>query len=325
MSLNHQKEYNRDIRNWLLKVLDYTAYLSKKKLVRRICPVCGSDNSTFFANNGFLNYETCKECSLIYMNPAVDAEAVNNGFKGDDDILMEYFNIIMKYKTDMPTKPNPITDNKLIDIYHAKQSGSLLDVGCSVGDFLHKASYFYQVEGVEVNPFTAAVAEKYFKIHKKYLAELELNTQYDIVTLHQILYGVPDPVSLLKDIYKVLKDDGVLYINTPNADSNAVQLYKGQVNHLHGYTTLNVFNKKSLEQAATIAGFRMVSFRTEWLDIYTTDIIEYLNRPEKFIHKRNCYVEDYEEKIKKEDELHKQMALELSNKGNYLIAILEKV
>ena len=324
MSLNHQKEYNQDIRNWLLKVFQFAAYLAKQTLVRRVCPVCGSDNSDFFANNGYLDYEKCKECSLVFMNPTIDADSVNSGFKGDDDILMNYFNIIMKYKTEVPARPNPSADKQLADIYVFKKNGNLLDVGCSLGDFLHKAKYFYHVEGVEVNPHTAAVASRHFKIYKNYLSELNLTVKYDVVTLHQILYGVPDPIGLLKDIRKVLKDDGILYINTPNSDSNAVRLYKGNVNHLYGYTTQNVFNKQSLAKVAALTGFRIREFRTEWLDIYTTDVIEYLNRPDMFIHKRNCYVEAYEDKIKAEDELHSQWNVDLGNHGNYLVAILEK-
>ena len=41
MSLNHVKEYNREIREWLLKVFAFAASIPKDKLVKRACPVCG--------------------------------------------------------------------------------------------------------------------------------------------------------------------------------------------------------------------------------------------------------------------------------------------
>jgi len=149
-----------------------------------------------------------------------------------------------------------------------------------------KASHFYEVEGVEVNTLTAEIASKDFTVHRKYLHELNLGKNYDIVTLHQVLYGVPDPVTLFTEIHKVLKDDGILYVNTPNADSYAMQLYKGKANHLYGYTTQNVFCKKSIEALAARTGFRIKPFRTEWLDIYLTDLMVFLEAPEVFIHKR---------------------------------------
>lgn len=318
--------YNLEIRSWLLKVYEYAEYISHNNgLLSRKCPVCGKEESAHFANNDFLDYSQCCHCSLVYMNPAIDPGHIQKGFKGDDSIVMEYFDIINKYRKVPEGCPKPTIDNKLRDIYYLKQSGSLLDVGCSYGDFLHKAKYFYDVEGVEVNPITASVAAESFIIHKKYLDELNLGPVYDIVTLHQILYGVPDPISLLREIHKILKDDGILYINTPNADSYAMQLYKGKSNHLYGYTTQNVFNRQSLEKAAELTGFRIKTFRTEWLDIYLTDLMLFFDRPGEFIHKRNPQLEGYEDKIALEDEMHKKLDIELGDRGNYLVAVLEKL
>jgi len=325
MSLNYHRQYNLEIRNWLLKVFEYAGTISKEELVNRVCPVCGSTGSRFLANNDFFDYVSCCHCTLVYMNPSFPADRVNEGFKGDDELVMEYFNIILKYKTGLPPRPDPLTDHKLKDIYAVKQWGKLLDVGCSLGDFLHKAKYFYEVEGVEVNPLTRAVTGNFFKVHEDYLSNLGLTTEYDIVTLNQILYGVPDPVTLLKDIHAVLREDGILYINTPNADSYAMQLYKGRCNHLYGYTTQNVFNRLSLEKAAELTGFKIKSFRTEWLDIYVTDILLFLDKPEEFIHKKNPQFEGYESRINIEEEMHKRLDYKLGERGNYLVAVLEKV
>lgn len=324
MSLNYVKEYNREIRGWLVKVAALAASIPAELLAKRGCPVCGSHQSTFFANNGYLDYDRCERCSLIYMNPCFAAEAVNEGFKGEDALLMEYFRINSKYKSRPQDKPDPAVDGKLKDIYALRRSGRLLDLGCSVGDFLHKAKHFYQVEGVEVNPDTAAIAGKHFTVHRRVLSELQLPAVYDIVTLHQILYGVPDVAGLLRDIRAVLKDDGLLYINTPNADSYAMELYRGRCNHLYGYTTLNLFNKRSLAELADRCGFEIVSFRTEWLDIYLSDLTEFYDHPKLFIHKRNCHLPGYEEKIAREERLHQTLHADLGGRGNYLVAVLKK-
>ena len=324
MSLNHNKEYNKDIRAWLKKVFAHAQSLSAISDLKRACPVCGSVDNSFYANNDYFDYVKCKDCSLLFQNPTINPGKINQGFKGEDEILMEYFKIIMKYKTGIPGKPDPKTDAKLSDIYARKQKGRLLDVGCSVGDFLHKASYFYEVEGVEMNPLTSAIAKKHFTVYQNYLSELNLSQSYDIITLNQILYGVPSPVDLLRDIHRILKNDGVLYVNTPNSDSHAMDFYKGKANHLYGYTTQNVFNEKSLKKLADSTGFEVKSFRTEWLDIYITDILALQGDQNEFIHKRNCHVEGYEEKIEMEDEMQRKMKLNLGSKGNYIVAILEK-
>ncbi len=324
MSLNYNIEYNKQIREWLFNVFEFTSEISKSDLVSKDCPVCGSAENHFYANNDYLDYVKCNVCELIYMNPAPTVKTIDEGFQGEDKILDDYFSIMKKYKTDIPDKTNPQKDNKLKDIYSIKQSGRLLDVGCSVGDFLHKAKYWYDVEGLEINPRTSNIAMQHFNIHKDYLSELNLDNCYDIVTLHQILYGIPDPVGLLKDIHKTIKDDGILYINSPNSDSYAMQVFKGKSNHLYGYTSLNVFNKKSLEMLCKLSGFKVVSFRTEWMDIYLTDLQELYDNPDKFIHKRNTHLKNYEENICLEDELQDSLNMELANKGNYFVAVLKK-
>ena len=326
MNASHDKQYNQEIRNWLFKVFDHAAGLARGPLKLRKCPICASEERSFYANNGYLDYQQCDDCSLIYQNPAPSADDVDRGFTGDDPLLTEYFAITRKYgPPSPPAKPDPSADAKLKDIYVLRQKGRLLDVGCSIGTFLEKASHFYDAEGVEVNPLTAAVAQERFKVHRGYLSELNLPRQYDIVTLHQILYGIPDPAGLLRDIHKILQEDGLLYINTPNADSYAMAFYKGRSSHLYGYTTLNLFNERSLARLAGETGFRIVSFRTEWLDIYLTDVQEFLDHPELFIHKKNSHIPGYETKIAQEDALHRSLGIDLGKRGNYLVAVLEKI
>lgn len=82
MSLNHNKSYNIDIKEWILKNKQYAQYLSTQKLVNRDCPVCQSAEYDYFANNDYLEYSKCRQCSLVFMNPTLDESSVNDGFKG---------------------------------------------------------------------------------------------------------------------------------------------------------------------------------------------------------------------------------------------------
>lgn len=258
------------------------------------------------------------------MNPAPAPEKVNNGFQVEDQLMMEYLTIMKRFKTGQSPAPDPNKDNKLRDIYAIRKSGRLLDVGCSVGDFLHKAKYFYEVEGVEINPVLAEIAERYSKVHKCFLNEMPLGTKYDVVTLHQLLYGIPDPVGMLKEIANLLEDDGILYINSPNADSYANEQFRGKSNHFYGYGNLNVFNRRSLEVLAAQACFDVLAFRTEWLDIYLTDLTEFYEHPGQFIHKRNCHLPRYEKKIQMEESFHQTLQLDLKDRGHYFVAVLGK-
>lgn len=325
MKLNHQSEYNQAIADWLKRNREFAKFLATQKLDYRNCPVCSSEDFEFYANNDYLDFTKCRKCNLVFLNPVFDLNSVNDGFKGNDTLLKDYFNIISKYRPHNPDKiPDAMYDLRIQAIKKIISDGLLLDVGCGDGNFLHIASQVYEVEGVEVNPQTADIASNFFTIHRDYLENLNLKPRYDVVTLNQILYGVPDPVSLFSEIYKVLKPGGILYINTPNSDSYAMDLFKGKANHITGYTTLNVFNQKSLTVLANDTNFIIEKYHTEWLDIYLPDIMIYLTDRESFIHKRNVSFPEYERLIKLEDNLHKEENFNLGDKGNYLVAVLRK-
>lgn len=323
MSLNYRSDYNADLRQWLQDNFRVAAALAASLLRARPCPVCGSTEHRHHANNGYFDYVRCAGCSLVFMNPCYDLARVSEGFCGADELLMSYFRLMIRYKGAVDDRrPAPECDGKLCDIWQFKQSGRLLDVGCSVGDFLHKAKHFFEVEGVEVNPHTAEVAARHFRVHRDYLDTLRLPAEYDVVTLNQILYGVPEPVALLRDIEAVLAPGGILYINTPNADSYAMATFGGRANHLYGYTSLNVFNRRALEAAAAAAGLEVVSFRTEWLDIHYADLMALADDPANFIHKRNTHRPGYEEMICNEEALQTKLGIDLGERGNYLVAVL---
>jgi SAM-dependent methyltransferase len=325
MSLNYDNAYIQQLRRYLLSVASYARDMASQPLVERACPVCDQTDLSRFAYNGFFNYDRCNQCTLVFMNPTFPDKIINQGFKGEDELLMLYFKLMIKFKQHLrPQIVDPTSDRQIKDIYHYKKKGRLLDIGCSVGDFLHKAKHIYSVQGVEINPLTAAVAAKHFKIHRDHLSNLDLRPVYDVVTLNQILYGVPSAVDLLKEIARVLTKDGILYINTPNSDSMAMQLYGGQCNHLYGYTTQQVFNHRSLTSLAERSGFKVVSFRTEWLDIYLADLMVFLSDPKSFIHRRNSQLPDYADRIRVEDQMLSQMNLDLGDKGNYFVSVLMK-
>ena len=327
MSINYVTDYNVRIRDWILKVKEKAKRLSQSNNLQVVeCPVCEGVATEPYVNNDSLSYVRCRLCTLVFMNPRPRPEDVNDGFKGNDHLLIEYFQIVLDYFVEPNNqKPNPCTDGQLKDIYCLKPNGNLLDVGCSLGHFLHKAKFFYDVEGVEINPLTALYAARHFKVHTDFLHNLNLPPKYDIVTLNQILYGVPNPVSLLKDIHKILAPGGILYVNSPNADSLAASLFKGKLNHFYGYTSLNVFNRSSVETAAKLAGFAIASFRTEWLDIYTPDVYMYLNNPSQFLHRRNIDLEGYEAALQTQDDWNQKHLPDLGEGGNYFVAVLQKI
>ena len=96
---------------------------------------------------------------------------------------------------------------------------SILDVGCAQGNFLLKASrYFDECCGIEPS---RTVYEKRFQHPKiKYVNDYfspELSIQqYQVITSFQVMEHIQDLTGIIKAYKKYMADDGIGVINVPN-------------------------------------------------------------------------------------------------------------
>jgi len=143
---------------------------------------------------------------------------------------------------------------------------SLLDLGAHVGRFLRMArAAGWTTEGVELNPQTAAFAAAAtgLPVHRADAATLaDAGHRYDAVTFIDVLEHIPDPVSVLSGIRRVIAPGGWLAVKVPNGPvqlqkelwrARIVPSYRATVadNLVH----VNHFTPRTLARAMTKAGF----------------------------------------------------------------------
>jgi 2-polyprenyl-3-methyl-5-hydroxy-6-metoxy-1,4-benzoquinol methylase len=176
----------------------------------------------------------------------------------------------------------------------------LLDIGCSNGAFIFVANDTIGIECEGVEPAKNAVtAAKKMGLHvyHGYLKECNLSDKmYDIITLFEVIEHLKDPVSLLKECRRLLKDNGVIVIRTANTDCWTTKMLKGgwhyfSINKHGGH--ISFFCLKSIKTLANNTGFRIkktythsVSLSQEHTDSYIKYrslklISELLNLPAK--------------------------------------------
>lgn len=149
---------------------------------------------------------------------------------------------------------------------------SLLDLGAHVGRFIRLArAAGWTAEGVELNPQTAAfaAAATHLPVHRADAAALaDAGRRYDAVTFIDVLEHIPDPVSVLAGIRRVVAPGGWLAVKVPNGP---VQLQKElwRARIVPGYRAtvadnlvhVNHFTPGTLAEAMRRAGF--VNVRVE--------------------------------------------------------------
>lgn len=226
------------------------------------CPVCGSNDfiviypDTMQGNLPSFNYNftihynltfrlvKCRECTHVYASPR--PENLWGKYTGDDVDSIYIEN----------AKQRIATAHKVIDrIKKYKKKGMLLDVGCATGDFLSVAKSYYDVEGLELSPWSGTIASgRGFSIHKKLLDEMDVEEAYDVITLWGVIEHFEFPQKEIKNISRILKKDGLVCLWTGDISSVMARLMGKKWWYYQGQH-IQMFSRKSIRRLFEGAGF----------------------------------------------------------------------
>jgi SAM-dependent methyltransferase len=214
------------------------------------CPVCGclqiseipNDLSKYYPQN-YYSYQQ---------------NAVSNKFKR----MVKRFlvNAYMQGLTILKYGPHlkHFTVSKLVLLKILKnfnKSCSILDVGCGVGNLLLEMRNWGYSNLIGIDPFIEKdlLYPSGVKILKQTITEH--NNKYDFIMLHHSFEHMPDPHAALKDIHKILKDDGLLLIRIPVSDSYAFRKYQNNWYQLDAPRHFFLHTTNSISYLAKNNGF----------------------------------------------------------------------
>lgn len=135
--------------------------------------------------------------------------------------------------------------------------GTILDIGCGRGIFLRKLKkYGWAPMGTELFEEAQTIAEALeIPIRIGDLKELTLGAKvFDVVTLWHTLEHIED-LSILKKIYEVLKQNGILVISVPNIASIQARIFKKNWFHINEPYHIHHFSPRSLSTLLVNNGF----------------------------------------------------------------------
>lgn len=139
------------------------------------------------------------------------------------------------------------------------QPNSILDLGCGTGEFIHQILQRYddiKIYGLDISNEMLAVAEKKLNGH----AELtQGDSQYlpygdesiDMIICNDSFHHYPEPLEVIKEIYRVLKKQGVLVIGDcyqPSIARWIMNLYM----KLNNEGDVKIYSKKEFVSMLTI-------------------------------------------------------------------------
>ncbi len=230
--------------------------LSKKYLSTPI--YTNSDNFSITSISNLINAKTevyyDKEIAHLYTKETLNSkEYYDNEYKvdiesEDKDSLYGIINGEKIYRTQYQ-----------LDIFsekvEIKNDMKILDYGSAKGLFLKKL-----IEKNSIKPYLFDITTKYKEFWLKtfnqencsfYNLKDEWKNSLDIVTSFYVFEHVKDPLTELKNIYQVLKEDGIVYIQVPNVYNHIADFIC--IDHLHHYS------KISLTHLLNQSGFEVIN------------------------------------------------------------------
>lgn len=183
------------------------------------------------------------ECGLQSVFPLPSKEEVERiyqqgyyNFWGIDEGLQALFELKLK------------TCKRLlreVDTYGAAASKGRrhLDIGCAFGYMIEAAlAAGFESQGLEISPAADVARGLGYQVSRVRLEDAKLpDGNFDLITAIDVLEHIPDPAAWLKECRRILKQDGILFLVTPDCSSLPALIRRSKwphykEEHLYYYT-----------------------------------------------------------------------------------------
>ena len=223
------------------------------------CPLCGLAASNTVVELGGFRVVRCRGCGLgrtqplNRVEPPVSPYTVANRLTAYKSRFAE---LTQRYRRQLDE----------IRAAGAPPGGTLLDVGCSLGLFLSVArDQGYNVHGVEVAGETARYAQSRLGLDV-FCGTLEAarypDSSFDVVTFWDVVEHVRHPVGLLTEARRILKDGGLVAVQSPNMESRMARVSGPRWSWWTVPDHLYHFTPATMRSLLELCGFHVETLRT---------------------------------------------------------------
>ena len=193
----------------------------------------------------------CKKCGLVFANPIFD----------DDYILDLYrnFAFINELQVDLMGEDYLEQLRESGSVIGGK--GNLLEIGCGNGCFLKKAKEFgFNVYGVEPGKNAVDQADQDVKgniINDVFKAGLYEEKFFDLVCVIQVFDHLIDPNDVLRNIRKVMKENGHILVVSHNVRFYLTRIL-GEKSSMYDIEHIYLFDKVTIKKLLEKHGFQVI-------------------------------------------------------------------
>lgn len=231
------------------------------------CPICGRtggrvvfEKAIDFSHVGkgrfIVPFLKCKICDFIY--------TVNNFMKFNE---MWYEKIY-----DNDKEASAMNKKRFLDwldiIEPFRKTNKIFESGFGTGGFL-KTAYYERAWECAGNEISAKACDKlsFCKAYNCDITDVPEDGRYDAVMSLGTIEHVSDPVSQIKNYYRLLRRGGVCFLSTPNINS-INRFVSGKEYRLFHPEHMSYFTVKTIKRVFRANGFSDAKIWTQNIDIY---------------------------------------------------------
>jgi 2-polyprenyl-3-methyl-5-hydroxy-6-metoxy-1,4-benzoquinol methylase len=231
------------------------------------CDLCGGRRHAVVLRSKRLDGPLirCSSCGLVY----VGQREQDFTFREVDErraaalaARVEELGIVRCHVEDAERPQRVLAEiERLAAITREVPGGTLLDVGCATGSFLRVAGSRFDAYGVEPNPWTSQEARKAgLNVVTGTTADAVAPARgFDVVTLFHVIEHVDSPRRVLRMVRELMRDGGIVAIETPTIDSAMFKVMRSRWRQLlpdHYF----FFSRETLEYLMARSGFTPVRY-----------------------------------------------------------------
>lgn len=232
------------------------------------CPVCQANTSKLFGEKYSFKLVACDGCGFVFINPRPTPSAMENYYANSKASAYFQTNII-----------GPTEDNRLRLIVTPRlnyinnkfpNKGSWLDIGCSTGTLISQAQKCgWQVTGLDFEKTAIEAAEgKGVKMITKPIEVLDINNQFDLISLFEVLEHLSNPRETLESCFKANTIGGSIVITIPNIEGFEFETLGMAHSNICPPSHLNHFSPSTLIKLLTDIGYEITDIETPgYLDV----------------------------------------------------------
>ncbi len=222
-----------------------------------ICPSCDASPGRPFGTRDGFSLFTCEACELTYVDPMPTTEELAEFYR-------DYYKT-RQYRQKIDSKVRRAR-RRIRRVKKGMVGSRFIDVGCNVGFAVEAARQCgLQALGIDIDAVAIGEARTLFPDcrfeHSSAEAIASADQRFDVVYCSEVIEHLPNVVSFLQAIQKLVTEDGLVFITTPDLGHRSVRSNPYAGEFIRPPEHLLYFTRRSIERVMRRHGFSYIRFQ----------------------------------------------------------------